>query len=171
MRILLRAIAAAMFFALPGLALAQTDTHHPSGAAQTQMMSPEMMQSMMKMMQNCMAMMQMMQTGMGQGMPMRDGMQGNNMPMLQGGMSDAQAAYMTSMSTMHGPIMQAMQIPDPDIAFVKGMIPHHQGAIDMAKVVLQYGKDDTVKAWANQIIAAQEKEIAEMQDWLKTHGE
>jgi uncharacterized protein (DUF305 family) len=59
----------------------------------------------------------------------------------------------------------------PDIAFVKGMIPHHQGAIDMAKVVLQYGKDDTVKAWANQIIAAQEKEIAEMQDWLKTHGE
>jgi hypothetical protein len=86
MRILLRAIAAAMFFALPGLALAQTDTHH--SAAQTQMMSPEMMQSMMKMMQNCMGMMQMMQTGMGQGMPMRDGMQGN-MPMLQGGMSDA----------------------------------------------------------------------------------
>jgi uncharacterized protein (DUF305 family) len=182
MRTHLKTIAFAMLFALPGVAFAQTDTHHSADAAnaQTQMMSPEMMQSMMKMMQNCMGMMQMMQTGMGQGMPMQGGMQGNmpmqgglgqNMPMMQGGMSEAQAAYMASMSKMDAPMMQAMQISDPDVAFVKGMIPHHQGAIDMAKVVLQYGKDDTVKAWANQIIAAQEKEIAEMQDWLKTHGE
>ena len=58
-----------------------------------------------------------------------------------------------------------------DRDFAAMMIPHHQGAIDMAKVVLQYGKDDKVKSWANQIIAAQEKEIAEMQDWLKAHGE
>jgi uncharacterized protein (DUF305 family) len=163
-----------MLVALPGLALAQTDTHHSNDAAanaQTQMMSPEMMQSMMKMMQNCMGMMQMIQAGMGQGMPMQGGGMQGNMPMMQGGMSDAQAAYVASMSKMDAPMMQAMQSADPDVAFVKGMIPHHQGAIDMANIVLQYGKDETVKSWANQIIAAQEKEIAEMQDWLKTRAE
>jgi uncharacterized protein (DUF305 family) len=173
MKFHLKTIAAAMLVALPGFALAQTDTHHSSdnaASAQTQMMSPEMMQSMMKMMQNCMGMMQMMQTGMSQSMPMQGGMQGKK-PMMQGGMSDAQAASMAAMSKMASPMMQAMQSSDPDVAFVKAMIPHHQGAIDMAKVVLQYGKDDKVKAWANQIIAAQEKEIAEMQDWLKAHGE
>jgi uncharacterized protein (DUF305 family) len=49
------------------------------------------------------------------------------------------------------------------------MIPHHQGAIDMAKAVLQLGKDEQVKTWANQIIKAQETEISEMQEWLKQH--
>jgi uncharacterized protein (DUF305 family) len=174
-------IAAAIVFAIPGFALAQTDAHHSGDAAQTQMMSPEMMQSMMKMMQNCMGMMQMMQGGMGPGMqmPMQGGMNQNmmqggmnqNMPMKQGGMSEAQAGYMAAMSGMDTPMMQAAQESDPDVAFVKGMIPHHQGAIDMAKVVLQYGKDERVKSWANQIIAAQEKEIAEMQDWLKARGQ
>lgn len=55
---------------------------------------------------------------------------------------------------------------DPDIAFVENMIPHHQEAIDMAKKVLDSGDDEQVKDWANQIIAAQETEIAEMQEWL-----
>ena len=86
-------------------------------------------------------------------------------------MPAATAAYMAAMSKMDAPMMQAMQAADPDVAFVKGMIPHHQGAIDMAKVELQYGHDETVKAWANQIIAAQEREIAEMQEWLRAHGE
>lgn len=166
-----KAIAAAIVFLVPGLAPAQTDPHHPADApAQAQTMSPQMMQSMMQMMQNCMGMMQMMQGAM-QGMPM----QGQNMPMMQGGMmqggmSEAMAAYMAAMSKMDMPMMQGIQAADPDVAFVKGMIPHHQGAIDMAKAVLQYGKDAQVKAWAEQIIAAQEKEIAEMQEWLKAHG-
>lgn len=181
MRTHLKMIAAAIAFTLPGAALAQTDTHHAPDAGQTQMMSPQMMTSMMQMMQGCMGMMQMMQAGMGGGMqmPMQGGMNqnmmqggmGQNMQTMQGQMSDAQSAYMASMSKMDGPMMQAMQSADPDVAFIKGMIPHHQGAIDMAKVVLQYGKDEKVKAWANQIIAAQEKEIAEMQDWLKAHGQ
>lgn len=163
----LRMIAAAILLAAPGLAFAQTDPHHPTdaaAAAQAQTMSPEMMQTMMQMMQNCMGMMQMMQ-----GTQMQGGM-GGNMPM-QGGMSDAMAAFMAAMSKMDTPMMQAVQASDPDVAFVKAMIPHHQGAIDMARVELQYGDDEKAKAWANQIIAAQEKEIAEMQAWLKEHGE
>ena len=54
----------------------------------------------------------------------------------------ASKAYMAANDKMHGPMMEAARESDPDIAFVKGMIPHHQGAIEMAKVVLQYGKDE-----------------------------
>ena len=45
------------------------------------------------------------------------------------------------------------------------MIPHHQGAIDMAKVELKYGKDPELKKLAQDIIDAQEKEISFMKDW------
>ena len=175
--------AAAVLFAAPSFALAQADEHHPPNAtapASAQMMSPEMMQSMMQMMmqmmQNCMGMMQMqgaasqdmpMMGGMGQG-PMRGG---GGTPMMQGAMSEASKGYMAAMAKMDAPMMQAIQVSDADVAFVQAMVPHHQGAIDMAKVVLQYGDDEQAKAWANQIIAAQQKEIAEMQEWLKAYGE
>ena len=56
---------------------------------------------------------------------------------------------------------------NPDVDFRTKMIPHHQGAIDMAKVALQFATDPSTKAMAEAIIAAQEKEIAEMQAWLE----
>ncbi len=57
-----------------------------------------------------------------------------------------------------------------DADFTRGMIPHHQGAVDMAEIVLKFGKDDEIKKLATDIIAAQKTEIAQMQAWLQKNA-
>lgn len=57
-----------------------------------------------------------------------------------------------------------------DVDFAKGMIAHHQGAIDMAKVELEFGTDPNLRALAQEVIKAQETEIARMKDWLAKNG-
>ncbi len=73
----------------------------------------------------------------------------------------------------HHKMMAAMDAAKPtgdaDRDFVRMMIPHHQGAIDMARIELEYGRDEKLRAMAEGIIAAQETEIAAMEAWLKAN--
>jgi hypothetical protein len=71
-----------------------------------------------------------------------------------------------SMSVMHQGMHSAPHTGDPDRDFVTMMIPHHQGAIDMAKAILLYGKDEQLKRLAQEIIADQQNEVQLMQLWL-----
>jgi uncharacterized protein (DUF305 family) len=83
--------------------------------------------------------------------------------------SAATAAFKAANTKMHKD-MEIAFTGDVDADFVRGMIPHHQGAIDMARVMLAHGKDPALKALATSIIADQEKEIATMREWLKTNN-
>jgi uncharacterized protein (DUF305 family) len=173
--------AVAVAASLTGGALAQAPDHHPgatppaaaqpappasqppAGQPPMQMMQmPEQCRAMMQNMpQGCMGMMmQMMQGGM-----MRPGASPGS-PAAASGQSEATTGYLAAMDKMHGPMMEGVKAADPDVAFVRGMIPHHQGAIDMARVVLKYGKDEQARKWAEDVIRQQQREIDEMQAWL-----
>jgi uncharacterized protein (DUF305 family) len=87
---------------------------------------------------------------------------------MQGGASTK--AFEAANAKMHKSMMIEYS-GDTDTDFVRSMIPHHQGAIDMAKVELAHGKDPELRKLAQDIVKAQESEIAEMQAWLKAHGQ
>ena len=89
--------------------------------------------------------------------------------MMHGDESPATKAFMEANMKMHGD-MEIEYTGDADIDFVRGMIAHHQGAIDMARVVLEHGDDPEVKKLAEGIIAAQEGEIKWMTEWLEKNG-
>jgi uncharacterized protein (DUF305 family) len=78
-------------------------------------------------------------------------------------------SYRDAMTKM-GQSMAMTYSGNADKDFVAGMIPHHQGAIDMAKVELQYGKDPQLRKLAQDVIAAQQKEIAFMKAWQAKHA-
>lgn len=75
-----------------------------------------------------------------------------------------------AMRVMHRGMHDAPRTNDPDCEFVTMMVPHHQGAIDMAKALLLYGKDEQLKRLAQEIIADQQNEVQLMQLWLAKHA-
>lgn len=85
---------------------------------------------------------------------------------------DSDTASTKDFKEAHMRMMKMMDQPftgDPDVDFRVHMIPHHQGAVDMAKVALKHVKDPETKKMAESIIKDQEREVGEMQAWLKKH--
>jgi len=92
-------------------------------------------------------------------------MPGMVMPMPSGGGTPAEGAMMAAMDKMSKDMAATPITGDADRDFVAMMIPHHQGAIDMARFELANGKDPALRKLAQDVVAAQEKEIAEMKGW------
>ena len=96
-----------------------------------------------------------------------EGMDHSNMDM--GNMPEQMQGFMGVMDTM----MQNMPMESSgmvDADFLLMMIPHHQSAIDMARIELEQGEDEETKAMAQEIIDAQEAEIEEMRAMLERMG-
>ncbi|ODT07264.1 MAG: DUF305 domain-containing protein [Mesorhizobium sp. SCN 65-20] len=83
--------------------------------------------------------------------------------------SAAMEAYKATMDKMHATMSSMEMSGDADVDFARGMIPHHQAAIDMAKIELEHGKNPEMRKLAEEVIAAQEAEIKSMQAWLKAN--
>jgi uncharacterized protein (DUF305 family) len=93
-----------------------------------------------------------------------------------GGAGHPSAVHPGSFATEMHARMRAMaetmnRVPmtgDPDRDFLAMMIPHHQGAIDMARLVLVHGRDPLTRQLAEEIMASQQAEIGSMQGRLAT---
>ena len=85
--------------------------------------------------------------------------------------SEGYGVFMRRMNSDMEKMMQDMHAPgysgDPDVDFLAMMIPHHQGAVDMGRLQLIYGKDPLVRQLAEEIIASQRVEIAAMKRRLE----
>lgn len=84
-------------------------------------------------------------------------------------MTDIFKDYTKSMTDMHNEMMVGMAYNDPDTAFAKSMLGHHHGAVDMAKIELKYGTDETMRQLAQDIIDSQQLEIDILNKWLASH--
>jgi uncharacterized protein (DUF305 family) len=74
-----------------------------------------------------------------------------------------EAGMKKMMADMHG----AGYSGNPDVDFLAMMIPHHQGAVEMARLVLIHGRDPLTRRLAEEIIASQSSEIGAMTERLR----
>lgn len=109
-----------------------------------------------------------------------------NCPMMQGGMMGRQADSMQmgaprgdqgvaslAMNAVNERMHREMAMEytgNVDADFAKNMIAHHQGAIDMARIVVAFGKDPKIHELAQNVIKAQEDEITMMKSWLAANA-
>jgi uncharacterized protein (DUF305 family) len=84
--------------------------------------------------------------------------------------SPASRRFVREMDAGMGKMMKEMHAPgytgNPDVDFLAMMIPHHEGAVEMARLVLIHGRDPMTRQLADEIIASQTAEIAAMRQRL-----
>jgi len=137
-------VALAAFALAPALAQEKADDHHPSGletAPQERAPAPGAAQS-----------------------PRPDE------PGATAGAGGPMGEMRAIMQRMHDEMMRQASHADAEEAFVRGMIPHHQAAIDMAHVLARHGKDEEILKLAADVVREQTREIEEMREWLRRHG-
>jgi uncharacterized protein (DUF305 family) len=167
--------AAALIFAATTVAFAQSEHegHHPGGEtapaspapqAQPDATAPMQKEGMGMMGGKDMPMMKMMQE-------MHGKMMGGGMAMPPKGDSGPSSQAFSGLIAKMNAEMALPYSGNADVDFIKRMIPLHQGAVDMAKVVLAFGKDAEVKKVAEDVIKTNEAEIGTMQEWLKKQGQ
>jgi hypothetical protein len=78
------------------------------------------------------------------------------------------AGMHAAMEQMARDVHAAPMTGDPDVDFLLMMIPHHEAAVEMARLVLIHGRDPLVRRLAEDILAAQQAEIATMTQRLRT---
>ena len=84
--------------------------------------------------------------------------------------SEAGGAFMRANRKMMRSMKKMHPSANADKDLVMMMIPHHKGAINMAKVELRYGKSTELRTMAKSIIASQSKEISTMKSWRDKHA-
>jgi uncharacterized protein (DUF305 family) len=87
--------------------------------------------------------------------------------------SDSEAAFLAEDSAAMTKMMKAMEVTpsgDVDRDFVATMIPHHQGAIEMAQAQLRHGRNEQLRRIAQEIIVDQTQEIAAMRKAMEDAG-
>lgn len=82
------------------------------------------------------------------------------------GMEPGHAELTATMGPMHADMLRGLAAAEFDAAFLCSMIPHHQGAIEMARVALRHSSDPFVTMLAQEIVMTQEREIREIGGWL-----
>jgi uncharacterized protein (DUF305 family) len=132
-----------------------------------------MMERMQRMpMQERGAMMDRMAPVMREMMPMMQEMMKSHHPAQTGTITAEQPstkAFKAANDRMHRDMDIAFS-GNPDVDFVRGMIPHHEGAVAMARVVIEFGKNEQTRKWAADIIREQKREIDEMESWLRVNA-
>ena len=144
-------IAAALFFLPPAMAMAQ-------GEAGSEIKLPEACQKAIQ------------ASGNMSGMPQMDAMTKDMQQRMGGEMGEATKDYMQVMAAMQQPMMQGAMAQNADVAFNCAMIVHHLGAVAMARIELEYGKDEASRKMAQSTIDAQSKEAEQMTKWVEEHA-